>query len=548
MSELLHTIKNKAKRGNYYKTQSSFIVRDYHSYTTSFLRRNDWFVRLWLESKLRSYRAYLVTLTYKPQFHPVLDKRDLKLHRGYFCKGDKYNQNLVLPCFSKSDKTLFFKKLRKRLGNGIKYLIACEYGHNFTCRGHLHVFLMVPSDVTKDVERAVRQSWTYSLRVSNKGNLKRYVNIPLGRVDFAVRNGSAEVISSAGYRYCTKYILKDDYIKCDHRYIEYVDTLKGHLESGSMTLSQYDYHIEHLHQHLPFHVSSKNLGVGWEDMFDPQTVFFKGITIPTYNKRLSCLQDKLYKLPQVLFDRYFFDHNYIKYEEQNLMPSSQAAKLITESYCNGFMTQGSYKQYCSLLNAGYSFDYTYDDTLFKVIPDYKVDSNGLCIPMDITYYYDKNHKRYHYRDIKPDRIDLYVDIMSHNIHESSIKEELVIPYHAAQIEILKWFGLIRNIILPRGDNTYDYLDDYVSLLDLKDIYKNSLIQESHLSDLCSDDDYVEQLLTMGKVISQYHYMSSLERQYQEYIKIKSHYTEKLIKGFAETENMGNLARDSQFNL
>ena len=114
--------------------------------------------------------------------------------------------------------------------------------------------------------------------------------------------------------------------------------------------------------------------------------------------------------------------------------------------------------------------------------------------------------------------------------------------------MLKWFGLIRNIILPRGDNTYDYLDDYVRLYDLKDIYKNSLIQESHLSDLCSDDDYVEQLLTMGKVISQYHFMSSLERQYQEYIKIKSYYTEKLIKGFAETENMGNLARDSQFNL
>ena len=43
-------------------------------------------------------------------------------------------------------------------------------------------------------------------------------------------------------------------------------------------------------------------------------------------------------------------------------------------------------------------------------------------------------------------------------------------------------------------------------------------------------------------------MSSLERQYQEYLKIKSYYTENLIKGFADKENMGNLARDSQFNL
>ena len=69
---------------------------------------------------------------------------------------ERYDSDTI-PLFCKTDKTLFFKKLRKRLGNSIKYLWCSEFGKRFTRRAHYHSIIFVDAAVVpSEVLRALR--------------------------------------------------------------------------------------------------------------------------------------------------------------------------------------------------------------------------------------------------------------------------------------------------------------------------------------------------------------------------------------------------------
>lgn len=75
----------------------------------------DWAIRCIHEAKFHEYN-YFITLTYNDENLP---------ENGSLCKRDL---------------TLFFKRLRKRLGNGIRYYGVGEYGTNYL-RPHYHILL-----------------------------------------------------------------------------------------------------------------------------------------------------------------------------------------------------------------------------------------------------------------------------------------------------------------------------------------------------------------------------------------------------------------------
>ena len=96
-SELFQVIPNNGKRGAYYKSLQSIVVSNYHNLQNQFSRRSEWFVKLWLESQLRSYRCYLVTLTYRPVMCPVIDVSTMT----YYSVMSLIRNHLPFHCSSK---------------------------------------------------------------------------------------------------------------------------------------------------------------------------------------------------------------------------------------------------------------------------------------------------------------------------------------------------------------------------------------------------------------------------------------------------------------
>lgn len=91
----------------------------------------NWAFRLQVEAK-RSLYVHFVTLTYDPEFVPLTKS--------------------IIPTLDKRDVQLFFKRLRKRQGKGIKYFIVGEYGTR-SYRPHYHAIIYNCSDV-KDYTKA----------------------------------------------------------------------------------------------------------------------------------------------------------------------------------------------------------------------------------------------------------------------------------------------------------------------------------------------------------------------------------------------------------
>ena len=297
---------------------------------------------------------------------PVIDVSSMSYHRGYYTKGPNYNEHSVIPVFDKRDKTLFFKKLRKRLGNGIKYLFCSEYGKNNTHRPHYHMFLMVPSAIDCNIYSVLRSCWSWSIKYK-KGNLICHKNIPLGYINFALdSSGSAEVVSSAGFRYSSKYITKDNYFTTDPRFISLSSKLDNGLSDGTISNDTYYSVLSLIKNHLPFHCSSKGFGKGWEQKYDVDSVLENGFLIPTFCKKLNAFEDRYYKLPRSLFDNYFYDHKYMNFEKvRNYMKSSQFIHYLAEDLTFGLINYNHYYKYLNMCNHGTPFYYNYNDTLWS---------------------------------------------------------------------------------------------------------------------------------------------------------------------------------------
>uniref|UniRef100_A0AAU8AUX0 Replication initiator protein n=1 Tax=Dulem virus 99 TaxID=3145810 RepID=A0AAU8AUX0_9VIRU len=127
-------------------------------------RKRDWMNRLWFEYHDHSTGAF-VTLTYDDS------------HLNYSVEestGECFNT------LCKRDLQLFLKRLRKQLGNGIRFFAVGEYGTT-TARPHYHL-LIFGYPYRCDIGAHISQAWR-----------KGFVSV-----------GS---VSGASINYCTKYLL-----------------------------------------------------------------------------------------------------------------------------------------------------------------------------------------------------------------------------------------------------------------------------------------------------------------------------------------------------
>lgn len=107
--------------------------------------RQQWAGRLYYEWMHASTAAF-VTLTY----------RDADLH---------YTDNQQYASVCKRDVQLFFKRLRKRLGKGIRYMLISEYGDTpgSTLRPHYHMLLFnYPPMDNLLLTQVINEAWQHS--------------------------------------------------------------------------------------------------------------------------------------------------------------------------------------------------------------------------------------------------------------------------------------------------------------------------------------------------------------------------------------------------
>lgn len=115
-------------------------------------RRNGWKLRLKNERK-RFAHTYFATLTYDPEFVPVLEAHEI------------YNIIHPVPVVSRRDIQLFLKRLRSRLTSEVRYYGVSEYGPT-TYRPHYHIIFFTDVPET-DFRNAVDLSWSDSKRLSD---------------------------------------------------------------------------------------------------------------------------------------------------------------------------------------------------------------------------------------------------------------------------------------------------------------------------------------------------------------------------------------------
>lgn len=156
-------------------------------------RSNVWALRAVYESKLH-VNSCMVTLTYDS-----------------FKNGKNGVENPVDPNLhvNKRDVQLFFKRLRKRFGNGIKYIACAEYGSR-THRAHYHCILFgVKFDDAAYYKKSKRNHPIYMSKT-----LTDLWGHGICTIDSVTIKGSIA-------RYCTKYCAKsrsdDTFMLCSHK-------------------------------------------------------------------------------------------------------------------------------------------------------------------------------------------------------------------------------------------------------------------------------------------------------------------------------------------
>lgn len=137
-------------------------------------RRQIWLFRLLNELKVAE-SCHFITLTYDDEHVPI------------------YERGLQQLC--KRDVQLFFKRLRKQFGKGIRYFLCGEYGTH-TFRPHYHALIFnLPLDGTPSkikLTQKIEKIW-------QKGN-----------VDLGDTAGAAAI------NYCAKYIMYKDKVNDNH--------------------------------------------------------------------------------------------------------------------------------------------------------------------------------------------------------------------------------------------------------------------------------------------------------------------------------------------
>lgn len=115
-------------------------------------RSNEWATRVYYEW-LYSKNSIFFTLTYSEEF--------LSINPVQFCCG-AHIEECELPVLVKRDAQLFMKRLRKHVGNGLRFFLGAEYGER-DARPHYHVILFnYPTSLSLDeLHEIIKKCWSY---------------------------------------------------------------------------------------------------------------------------------------------------------------------------------------------------------------------------------------------------------------------------------------------------------------------------------------------------------------------------------------------------
>lgn len=524
---LFKDIRNRTSLAQMYVTSATNLVCNYHSYRSKFQRQQAWFMRLWLHQELHpELRAYLVTCTYRPECHPIYNVRTHLFGRGYFpspyrsdgiTREFRYDKDSI-PVFSKTDKTLFFKKLRKRLGNGIKYLWCSEFGKRFTKRAHYHSIIYVDAKFSpSEVLQALRESWSAVVRYEVKDNLKVPVTISLGNVDIACgKDGLPWVHNSEGFRYASKYITKDTYLDEDERYTSLSDEEK-----------------ERIKPFMPFKASSTNLGVNWWEKYS-ENVLFDGIPVPVLQNGNRII--KKYPLPPICVDRYFYEHKYIKGVKRNfaeIMSDFEFGQLLEDKFVKREIDSKEYEHFVNLLS-----DVVFEPSEFKWY--------GKWIRVVALEHIDEerelNKHTFHVKSLRADRVGLYKRYVKHMLTETAKRWALLTdtPYDVCYRALI--WSRVRGMLCCRDS---EFVINPFTTSELLDILCARMDIEREQWQPLYGVDNVKVMLENGALpMSCNPYMQQTERDLLNLYEIMLNRSEKMIIDLREKEDAVKFARES----
>ncbi len=130
-------------------------------------KSNEWATRIYHEW-LMSDTAYFCTLTYAEEFLPINVVTMRSVDR---------EEQFELPSLCKRDVQLFMKRLRKRLGNGLRFFLGGEYGED-DGRPHYHfVIFNYPKKYEDDLDMIVQGAWSYGMIQTNGLNIQRIMYV-----------------------------------------------------------------------------------------------------------------------------------------------------------------------------------------------------------------------------------------------------------------------------------------------------------------------------------------------------------------------------------
>lgn len=130
-------------------------------------KSNEWATRIYNEWIL-SDTAQFFTLTYAEDFLPI---NPVRINYGY--DYEEYET----PVLCKRDVQLFMKRLRKKLGNGLKFFLGGEYGEQGG-RPHYHFILFnYPKKYEDELTDIVAKCWSYGFVTSGETNIRRIMYV-----------------------------------------------------------------------------------------------------------------------------------------------------------------------------------------------------------------------------------------------------------------------------------------------------------------------------------------------------------------------------------
>lgn len=216
-------------------------------------KQDDWYVRSFFEFddiKKRGGYCQAITLTYRETSLP-------------HCTS--YN----IPCFSRTHIKNFLKLVRDKVGDGLRFFMACEYGDE-KHRPHYHFLFFSPFSISRSLLlSAVAKSWHYGIIYTTNIN-------------------DGLITDVRGIRYVAKYCAKD--VCQDDWYMEQRKKVLGNFRfvdtncPNSPEHERYLKELKDFERCRPFIQSSMNYGITGLDSITRSNLIDGYFRLPSYSR------------------------------------------------------------------------------------------------------------------------------------------------------------------------------------------------------------------------------------------------------------------------